>query len=356
MSEPSNLKKPKWDTSIPDFLAFRKYMAQMNTFAIQVTGPQTADRQGLLWALYSPAQFQQMTGNAPAPIVDPGPYPPNLVGGALENHKEEKVGFKVQETNLPFLANVFEGGLASRIRRTIEVNYSLDHLTLQEQVEALEQALPMKQADLDYLTLQISAPFAAGTQIEEHINMQLENLAHLRRAGQPVPSLQAIKYMWRSFSSTPADVEDYAHARAQYLVQHGAIVDQTPDTLGPFLIAYVASQLEHHQTTNQALRAARAHAHAAVVAPAIASVNHPLAPPPPVAAPAVAQQHPNQRARGGRGGAGVPAGPPPVPLQGAPGFYCWTHGTCYHYSLTCKRPAAAHRWDATLVNRLGGAP
>ena len=126
MSESNNLKKPKWDTSIPDFLAFRKYMAQMNTFAIQLTGPKTADRQGLKWALYSLAEFQQMTGNAPVPIVDPGAYGAGMVGGALENHKEEKYLFNFQESNLPVLANTFEGGLIDRIRKINEQDFSLE--------------------------------------------------------------------------------------------------------------------------------------------------------------------------------------------------------------------------------------
>ena len=223
MSESNNLKKPKWDSSIPDFLAFRKYMAQMDTFAIQLTGPKTADRQGLKWALYSALEFQNLTGNAPIIIVDPGAYGAGMAGGALENHKENKSLFSHQEINLPVLANAFEAGLPDRIRNIIMVNFSLDHLTLQEMVEALQDALLMRQSDLEFLKNQISTPFTGLLQIEAHVQMQRENLAHLARAGQAVPALDAVALMWRSFSSTSNDIEDYATAKTQYLVQHGAL-------------------------------------------------------------------------------------------------------------------------------------
>ena len=230
-------------------------------------------------------------------------------------------------------------------------------MTLQQMVEALEAALPLKQSDLDFIKQQISTAFTGVVQIEAHIQMQTENLSHLARAGQTVPPLDAVTLMWTSFSATSKDVEDFAAAKTQYLVQHGALDQQTPNTLAPFLISYVSQQLQHHRAANQALRAARTLAHTALVVP----VNQPLAPPPPIAAPAVAiAQHNNQSGRGGRGGrggtSGRTVGPPPVPLPGAPAFYCWTHGTCYHYSVTCKKPAAAHRWEATLVNQLGGTP
>ena len=366
MSESRSLKIPKWDQSIPDFLALRKLVAQFETFAIQLTGPKTADRQGLRWALFSAVRFQNATGNARIIIVDPGAFGAGMAGGALENHKAETKLFECQETNLPVLANAFESALPDRIRKIIEVNFSLDHLTLQEQIEALEAALPPKEADLDYLRNQIAAPFTSAVQIESHTQMQIQNLAHLAAAGQPIPPMDAVRRMWLSYTATAIDVEDFAQAKTQYLVLHGALGQQTPATLSAFLIDFVSNQLAHHRSANQALRAVRSHAHAAVAASAIApvvQVIHPLAPPPPVAAPAVAVAvaqhqpgHGGRGGRGGRGGAGAPLGPPPVPLQGTPGFYCWTHGTCYHYSLTCKKPAAAHRWDATLANRLGGAP
>jgi len=362
MSESSTLKKPKWDSNLPDYLAFRKYIAQVDTYAIQLTGPRTPDGWGLSHALYSPARFLAIKGANPQPIADPGPYAANMVGGVLENHKELKVFFNTQESNLPVLANAFENGLPDRVRKIIEVDFSLDHLTLQEQVEGLQVALPMKPSDLDYLRTQISTPYLANMPIETHVQMQRENLAHVARAGQAIPALDAVARMWQSFTSTTHDAEDFAVARTQYLIQHGDIGQQTPDTLAPFLINYVRNQLPHHQIVNKAARAARAVAHAAQVVPVI----QPLAPPPPMAAPAVAvAQHapqPGYGGRGGRGGRGAPAAPaaaaapPPQPLPGAPGYYCWTHSPCFHYSISCRVPAAGHRWDATLTNQLGGAP
>ena len=341
-------------------------MAQVDTYAIQLTGPRTPDGWGLAHALYSPARFLATKGANPQPIADPGPYAANMVGGALENHKEAKSLFNTQETSLPVLSNAFESGLASRIRQIIEVDYSLDHLTLQEQIEALEAALPLRQADIEYLRAQIAAPYAANSPIESHVQSQLENLGHLARAGQAIPTLDAVAHMWRSFVSTSIDVEDFAAAKTQFLVQHGALGQQTPDNLAAFLINFVATQLAHHRSANQALRAVRSHAHAAVAASAIApvvTVIQPLAPQPPIAAPVVAvAQHAGRGGqgrrggRGGRGAAGAPVGPPPVPLPGAPPYYCWTHAPCFHYSVACRAPAVGHRWESTFVNQLGGAP
>ena len=123
MSESNNLKKPKWDVNLPDFLALRKYMAQVDTYAIQLTGPRTPDGWGLSHALYSPARFLALKGAAAQVIGDPGPYAANMVGGALENHKELKSFFNTQESNLPVLANAFETGLPERIRKIIEIDF-----------------------------------------------------------------------------------------------------------------------------------------------------------------------------------------------------------------------------------------
>ena len=120
MPASDNLKRPKWDTSIADFIAFRKYMAQVESFAVALKDPNTPDRQGLKWALYSPAKFQVLTGAPLQRLVNPGLFDDDMVGGALESHKRVTNNFDHQETNIPVLANVFEGGLPDRIRKIIE--------------------------------------------------------------------------------------------------------------------------------------------------------------------------------------------------------------------------------------------
>jgi len=46
-----------------------------------------------------------------------------------------------------------------------------------------------------------------------------------------------------------------------------------------------------------------------------------------------------------------PATPGPAPLS-----YCWTHGTTFHNSSTCKHPATGHQPTATAANKMGGKP
>ena len=69
------------------------------------------------------------------------------------------------------LSNNFEGGLPSRIRALIELNHSIEHLTLEEQIDALIVTLPLRQVDIDFLGSQISKPYVAGTHIETHVRL-----------------------------------------------------------------------------------------------------------------------------------------------------------------------------------------
>ena len=123
MSKFSILKKPQWDTSLPDFIALRKYMAHCDTFATQLTGPHTEDGHGLSHLLYSPARFLAIKGTNPIVIANPGPYAAGLAGGALEQFKDDKRIYRVQEQNTPVFANAFEAGQPPRIRAINEVDF-----------------------------------------------------------------------------------------------------------------------------------------------------------------------------------------------------------------------------------------
>ena len=106
-------KLPTYDESIPDCLAFRKYVVHIDTYGTHLNQEDNPD--GVTHSMYSAANFQNLKGHAPAPAVDPGAFPVNIAGGALENHKRQNKISDNQKRCVVMLSNTFEGGLPARI-------------------------------------------------------------------------------------------------------------------------------------------------------------------------------------------------------------------------------------------------
>ena len=354
------IKKPIWDIDQPDYLACRKYIVHTDTYGTQIFAEE--NNHGVTHILYSAARFQILKGIAPAPLADPGDYPANIAGGALEGMRESKKAFATQKKCVTLLTNTWEAGLPPRIRALLEVNHSLDHLTVQEQVEQLLVALPLRQVDLVFLAAQISKPYVSGTHIETHVRQQLENLAHLASAGQPMGPLDAVSKMFSSFQSTATDKEDFARVRSEFLLFHGPHAQQTPQNFAVFIVDFVNNRLAEHRVLNTAARGGLA-----LLATSSNPPSHP-------SDADLADYHAYLAYKALPKGKTVGASKTPpavaavskparsirIPAPGAPPFYCWSCGTKFnptfeHYSNEyCKFKKPGHQKQATLANQMGG--
>ena len=98
-------KLPTYDESIPDCLAFRKYVVHIDTYGTHLNQEDNPD--GVTHVMYSVANFQNLKGHAPNPAGDPGQYPNNIAGGALENHKRQNKVSDNQKRCAVMMSNTF---------------------------------------------------------------------------------------------------------------------------------------------------------------------------------------------------------------------------------------------------------
>ena len=212
--------------------------------------------------------------------------------------------------------------------------------------------------------MQIAKAYVSGTHIETYVRRQLENLAHLASAGQPMGPLDAVSKMFSSFQSTATDKEDFARVRSEFLLFHGPHAQQTPQNFAVFIVDFVNNRLAEHRVLNTAARGG--------LALAATSSNPPSHPSDADLADYHAYLAYKALPKTKSGGAVKPqpagaATPKPprivkVPAAGAPPFYCWSCGTKFnptyeHYSHDfCKYKKPGHQKAATLANQMGGTP
>ena len=350
------LAKPKVDETIPPYLALNKYLVQFDDFATQVNQADTDDNHGLSHLLYSAADFLALKGTAPIVPQDPGDFTADMVGGLLELHKERKSTFKRFRVGAVYVSNTFEAGLSTHFKELLIVNHSMNHLTTAEQVSTLKARVLKTKDDLTHLRQAIAKPFAHPMRIETHVRHQLENIAHLARAGQPLAPQLAIASMLVAFESNEADKQDYQLAKTQFAQEHGEDDQQTPDIFAAFMCKFVNQRLPDHRVTQTAKRAAYAAIQADTDAANVelAALRTAATQPPPAHPKAGA---PNKKAS--------KKGNLPVRLTarallaGAPAWYCHSCGADFqlgyeHYSCECRDRKPGHQKHATFTNQMGG--
>ena len=354
------MPKPKWDRSLPNSIAIRKYLQQCGEYAQRLIS--TPGGHGLRHRLYSQAAYQLKYGGAP-PVVyaDPGAYPANADAVGIANIRETKQRVQLQETMDGVLEGAVEDGYPEEIRAMIEVDFSLDHLTLAEQFTDLLALLVMTAADIAWMKAEIMKPWVRDVKIEAFTSRQLQLHGFLTAIGQALPPLESIQAMWKAFNSSAQDKRDFAYVMVRFLERWPAIIDQTPANFAAVIVAFVNTLLHAEREANAAMM--QANAAEQVLAPAAHPVA--LAAAGAAAAP-VQQQHQQQPAgrgahqgRGGRGGRGGGRGPAAPAPAGQPRPYCHTHGSPApgdrgHHSLGCRNPGPNHQWYATFIDQQGG--
>ena len=353
---------PLWDLEgLPRSIGWLQYKERCFAFAKKLTGHTHANGQGLAPRLLSQAAFQAKFGAPPALHDDPGPYPAGGDGAAIADHKELKDLFAFQRSMEPVLESGVEGGYPPDVRAMMEENFSLDHLTLEDQFVELDNHLPILAADVKWLHTNISSRWPRKETIEAFTARQLQYLTYLAMANQAPAALQAVDWMWKAFTSTPQDEADFASCRTRFLDRHPALADQTPVRFAAAVVSFVNTLLHAERAANVARR--QANAATEVVAgdageePDQLGVLMALYARDPAAASALY----NRRTTAALA-APAPAAAAPIaaPRKKHPP-YCHTCGVHritarQHHSKDCRTKAPGHRNEATFTNQLGGRP
>jgi hypothetical protein len=334
-------KAPLWDLTLPDALALHKYLKHSDAYATAAFRPHNPH--GVSYLLYSAARYLELKGLAPEILLAPAQLAANATAADIENHREAKTNYKLQETQGASVTYVIEAGYPQHIRALIEQDHSLDHLTLSEQFEQLQQLLPLSYTDFEFMSIQIEKPYLPTIKIDTFSANQLQHLKYLSDAGQPIQPLEAVKKMYKAYTSTPDDLEDFSQAMKEFVQQFGSVAQQTPTNFAAFMNIFVRERLPIYKEANAKLRAANAalfvldnetsNAALAVTSGANANLEKQLQ-----QLIEVIKSHEQNSNRNSKGKK----------------KYCWTHGTCLHSSNECRSKASGHKDEASFKNQLGG--
>ena len=249
----SDNKGLRWKTEMADAIAIIMLKEEAIDVAI-ITG-RALGPLGLAHRIISEAEHLQRFLLGRQPVVDPGEHQDGDDAVVMANRTRVQKKFDLQQKLDPQLEAMVEAAYPDRIRNMLVVGYSLRHLTLEQQFTYLIANLPLTQEDLRTMTLSISAPYLSGVKIETHVANQRQAIAHLATALQPMSNLEATQLMMNSFKATTAMAQDFAPCFAEFLKDHGAIIEQTPPNFAAHVIKYVNERLVHHQSVNEAHRA-----------------------------------------------------------------------------------------------------
>ena len=340
----------QFNLNVPRSLAIPEYQAGAADLGLTLNRDHTDDNLGVAHMVYSPAEFAAkypaavgQPARIPIVIARPDALAANATGAEIHNDKQRWIKFDMQTAAAAHLESQVESGYPSDLRASIEENFSLMHLQIFEQFQELIRLNPVSEQDLLWLKSSISAPFPTDGNIGAFTNIQMANLAHLARLGQPIASLDAIKLMFSAHQTSDDDRLDYAAFLIAYEIATPILL-RTVANYCAAIILFVNNVLPTHRIANKAARAIllqQAHSvtQMQIAAPAV-SLSKQRAPP-------------NSKSQS-KGSFTALVAPP-----GKPKFYCWTCGvpadpTKQHYSTGCNNPKTGHCWDATMANQMGG--
>ena len=335
-------KAPVWDLTLPDALALYKYLKHSDAYATAAFRPHNPH--GVSYLLYSAAHYLELKGLAPEILPPPPQLAANATAAEIENLREAKLVYKLQETQGAAVTYIIEAGYPTHIRALVEQDHSLDHLTLAEQFEQLLQLLPLSHADFEFMSIQIEKAYLPTIKIDTFTANQLQHLKYLKDAGQPIQPLEAVRKMFKAFTSTPENAEDFKEVMKEFVQKYGPVVQQTPNNFATFINTFVKERLPIYKEANAKSRAANAalfvsdnnetsNAALAVTSGANANLEKQLQQL--IEVMKSQQQNSVHNDKGKK-------------------KYCWTHGVCFHSGNQCKSKAPGHKDDASFKNQMGG--
>ena len=331
---------------------------------------------GLKHRLFSAEAFQLKYGAPRAIIQRPGELAADATPVDIFNSKKLWDAYDLQQSMDGVLEAAVEGGYPSEIRAMLERDFTLDHLTLEEQCTQLSASHPTTAADIVWLMTEIAKPWSRDEKIETCTAKQLQYIGFLTTIGQAPAPLEAIRQMWSAYTSTAQDKADFASCMIRFREQRPALVDQTPDNFAASVIFYVNNLLPAEREANVARRLANSATEVIAAAtdaePELAAFRALMAkdapaaaaflrgrPAPAAAAAAAPAAAPTTNKSSNKSGAPPAAVAAAPPVAGRPRPYCHTCGVPplvknQHFSNGCLTPKAGHNWDATYLNQMGG--
>ena len=275
-------------------------------------------------------------------LTDPVDLEPGASAVDIANYERHQKKVDNQRAAITHIENQVEQGYPEDIRLSIEMNFSLNHLTLKEQLQELKRLNPLSDYDLKWLKSSISLPFPANGNIAAFTGKQLAAIAHLERLGQPLAPIDAIEKMFIAHQHNDEDREDYRHFLINYQLKF-AINERTVKNYVKEIILFVNNVLPDLRKTNRATRIALNAANSASATPLLSNkgiVETELAANSDNAAAVAVKANKPRKAN--------PPKQPRLPPPGFPPYWCWScPNPNNHWSHNCPNRLPGHKWKAT---------
>jgi hypothetical protein len=322
-----------WDHSRSDALAWSHFAPKLIDYAIDLTSTFTPNNLGLAWALMDAPTHIATFGVPPQPLAVPGPCPQQVP--EREDWKIEHRNYEKQQAALLTLRQYVMKTVPQHLLAPMEVNKSLRTRSLDYIFMTLnERFSQLKIKDIQLLKQNLIKPYPENGKIGEFTANQLRILDDLTQAGQPLSNMEATEAIKSSFNTI-----DFAPCWAEFLKDYGAINQQTPANLCPFVVTFVEQRLEHHRAARIALGTANSASaipllqnNGIVETELVANSNN-------AAAVAIKANKPRKA---------NPPKQPRLPPPGFPPYWCWScPNPNNHWSHNCPNRLPGHKWKAT---------
>ena len=337
----------RFEENIPRSIALANYEEAAVTLAIDVFRDHTPN--GLAHIVLSPPAYAARFPNAdgtpvviPDLLLRPAPLADNATSAQIFNATQQLKTFEKHQAAILYIEHQIETNLPTDMRKSIERNFSLRHLTTIQQFEELKRLNPISESDIDLLSTLISSPFTKNENIADFTKRQLRLIDYLKQIGQPLANRDAIQRMFKAHQATLEDQLDFALFVTNYHTKI-TLAMRTPANYSSEMINFVNEILPSHRTARVALNTANS---AAVI---------PLLPNKGIMETELSANLDNAVAAATKQKAKTHASTVSSTLPPEfPPYWCWSHqNTKTHWSHNCKYPRQGHQRNATKQNPMG---
>ena len=193
------IKEPIWDITKSHTMAFAVIKPKIEDYAIDIGRASSVDQYGVLFALYTPADFQARFGVPPQPRP---PMEPCIGSGAqIANWNALSIVTKQQEAALILLKSTLVRITPAELLTPMEdENGSLRQRTSEYIFSALCGRLStLTKADIDTLHAKLKIAYSPMIPVETFTATFQTTLRLLAQAQQPVPNITAVDMLQECF-------------------------------------------------------------------------------------------------------------------------------------------------------------
>ena len=252
MSKHSFSTLPDFEKNLPRSLAFVRHYNHTFDYLKKIVVSE--DNLGLVYLLFTPAEFNARFGHAPIVKVHPGPF----AGTALDQRNTQATldGFLEHEAAKSFATMEIYRVWPTDLKRICENdNDSLDYRPLHEHYAALRAALPVSESDIAMIKSAITKPFNRTDMIDSFVKDQLNNIARLAQNNHALNNAQSVEMMQSAFTNTEQDKQDFQPCLDQYMHDNPLPAARTAQAFAIAVTAYTTNLLPHFSAKNNVKRA-----------------------------------------------------------------------------------------------------